>query len=329
MDDAEEYCRKNAINSFAFIKENSITSTSQIFTTNTNFNINQETANSVNDYTSPVSASNQSFVKIRSLIEKGYKFIEKKFNLHEFLLNANSLMVYLNSFSNVNSKFLPNSSPVIQSQNMLIASSSTSSLSNSFNSSSTLSNLNNSSFNQSSNNNNNNNTYCEFLNILLNSNMQSITPSVMNTPTSSNVSTIMTSSGNFASQLNVTFLLESHKQQSTSGPNRKKVESQIIGKLNHVFSLFSSRTRIELILIETTDNVLQILANGLHLEMEENFFNLNWAQCLDKLNNSKYKKQLYNYRLDEIIYEYRYIKKSKVFILYSLKSENFKLLVAP
>ena len=36
-----------------------------------------------------------------------------------------------------------------------------------------------------------------------------------------------------------------------------------------------------------------------------------------------------NFKLDEILRELRYFKKSKVFILYSLKSEQYKLLVAP
>jgi hypothetical protein len=62
--------------------------------------------------------------------------------------------------------------------------------------------------------------------------------------------------------------------------------------------------------------------------MEDQFFYMNWNQCLEKIGNTKYKKQLCNFRLDEILYDYRYSKKSKVFILYSLKSGGFKLLVA-
>ena len=132
------------------------------------------------------------------------------------------------------------------------------------------------------------------------------------------------------SQLNVTLLLEpSNKQQSSSSSNRKKLESQIVSKISHVFALFNTRVRIELIVIETPDNVIQSLANGLHLEMDEQYFNANWISCLEKLNNPKYKKQLCNFKLDEVIHDLRYIKKSKVFILYSLKSDQFKLLVAP
>ena len=62
-------------------------------------------------------------------------------------------------------------------------------------------------------------------------------------------------------------------------------------------------------------------------EMEEQYFNANWAHFLEKLNNVKSKKQLSNFKLDELIHDLRYVKKSKVFVFYSLKSDQFKLLV--
>jgi serine/threonine protein kinase len=125
------------------------------------------------------------------------------------------------------------------------------------------------------------------------------------------------------SQLNITLLLDA------TNVNRRRIEAQITSKLTSVLSLFSTRTRIEIIAMEMPDNVIQALANFLHLDMEESAFNSNWAHSIERMN-AKYRRQLSNVlRLDEIIHELRYIKKSKVFILYSCKTEQFKLLVAP
>jgi len=132
------------------------------------------------------------------------------------------------------------------------------------------------------------------------------------------------------SLVNITILTEPYnRQQGNIGSNRKKLEAQIVAKISHLFALFSSRTRIEVIAIDTPDNVIQCLANCLHLEMDETYFNGNWTQFLDKLNNIKFRKQLCNFRLSELIHDLRYGKKSKVFIFYSLKSDQFKLIVAP
>lgn len=132
-------------------------------------------------------------------------------------------------------------------------------------------------------------------------------------------------------QLNITILVDATcRQQSIErGSSRKKLESQIMTKVNHVITLFNSKTRIELIALEVPDNVINCLANGLRLDMDEQHLSSNWAQCLEKLNSAKNKKQLCNYKLDEIIRELRYNKKSKVFILYNLKSDQYKLLVIP
>ncbi len=137
-------------------------------------------------------------------------------------------------------------------------------------------------------------------------------------------------SSNVMSQLNITLLTEPYsRQQPNIGSNRKKLEIQIATKISQAVSLFNARTRIELIAIDTPDNVIQTLANYLHLEMEEQCFNANWLLFLEKLENTRFKKQLCNFRLNELIRDLRYVKKSKVFVFYSLRSEQFKLLVAP
>lgn len=132
-------------------------------------------------------------------------------------------------------------------------------------------------------------------------------------------------------QINITILTESSSRQQSSerGISRKKLESQLLTKINHVFNLFNNKTRIELIAMEVQDNVIHCLANGLRLEMDEHQFNSNWSQCLEKLNSVKNKKQLVNFKLDEILHEMRYVKKSKVFVLYSLKSDQYRLMVLP
>ena len=147
-----------------------------------------------------------------------------------------------------------------------------------------------------------------------------------------NCSTPTFNNSSNTSQINTTLLVETSSRQQSSergGSTRKKLESQILSKMSHIFSLFSSKTRIELIALEVQDNVIQCLANGLRLDMDEQYFHSNWLHCLDKLNNPKSKKQLCNHKLDEIIHELRYVKKSKVFILYSLKSDQYKIIVVP
>jgi hypothetical protein len=113
------------------------------------------------------------------------------------------------------------------------------------------------------------------------------------------------------------------------GPTRKNLEARLITKINHVLTLFNSKTRVELIAMEVQDNVINCLANGLRLDMDEKHFSSNWSQCLENLNNIKSKKQLSNFRLDEMLRDFRYVKKSKVFVFYNLKSDQYKLLVIP
>ena len=132
-------------------------------------------------------------------------------------------------------------------------------------------------------------------------------------------------------QINITILTEtSSRQQSSernSGSSRKKLEAQLLTKINHILAIFHAKTRIELIAMEVPDNVIHCLAQGLGLDMEENHFNSNWSQCLERLNSVKNKKQFVNFKLDEILCEMRYARKSKVFILYSLKSDQYRLIV--
>lgn len=273
----------------------------------------------MNDADSSSSSKNEenfSFVRIKAFADKTAKFIEKKFSLSEFLANTNMLINNMSTYSSLNSNYAFSYSTSSSSTHLSALNSSSSSTS--LNSANTNNQLSNSS-------------YVELIVAAFNQTTASSLPYTTSPAISSSIISNSSSSTSVMSQLNVTMLLEpSNKQQSSgSSSSRKKLESQIVSKISHVFALFNTRVRIELIVIETPDNVIQALANGLHLEMEEQCFNANWASCLEKINNPKYKKQLCNFKLDEILHDLRYAKKSKVFILYSLKSDQFKLLVAP
>jgi hypothetical protein len=355
MDDADEYCKKHSISSYVYVKTNSSLYASQIFTTYANSaynnssdqnNCNKNNQSSMDTLDGASSSSNGNlssngnstsnstnfgFIKIKSMVEKSRKFLEKKFNLQEFLANTNIVINNLSSSFNsinfnpvqqnifFNNNFSTNAqnTPVLQSGSYINSASGT-------------------SLNIMTTTNNQSNSLSSYLDFI-DSRINSVAPSSISfastpiaTQNSNAPSSTTSTSHNVMSQLNITLLLEpSSKPQSIAGSTRKKLESQVVSKISHVLALFNTRIRIELIVIETPDNVIQALANGLHLEMDEQTFNSNWAQCMEKINNLKYKKQLTNFKLDEIIRESRYFKKSKVFILYSLKSEQFKLLVAP
>jgi translation initiation factor 2-alpha kinase 4 len=398
MDEIDEYCKKHSISSYAYIKTSSAAYSSQIFTTFDNSNstlngpasssssssycstldtarsITNDTTSSANNNSSSSSSnnSNYSFIKIKSMVEKSSKYLEKKFNLSEFLSNTNLVINNLTSsfnsinfnpttqnalFNNNNNNNMSNTTPILQQSSLSPAVNAGSGAAaaagggGNSSSSSVGTNLNSLNFNNQSNFI----SYLDFIDSRLNSVNSSndristpISNGLQNLSGAGNSQNTMNSNSstflnNITNQLNITLLLEpssssssssskqqqQQQQQSVASSTRKKLESQVVSKIGHVFGLFNARIRIELIVIETPDMVLQALANGLHLEMDEQHFNSNWVQCLDKLNNVKYKRQLGNFKLDEIIRELRYAKKSKVFILFSLKSEQFKLLVAP
>lgn len=135
------------------------------------------------------------------------------------------------------------------------------------------------------------------------------------------------------SHVNIIILNEARQQtgsgSSNNNPaNRRKIELNILTKLKPVLSIFSSRTKIEILAMDINDHVLQILANGLHLEAPETQFNANWNQCIEKIGQNKQSRQLTNLGLKTVIHDLRYVHMFSVFILYNLKSEQFRLLVA-
>lgn len=160
--------------------------------------------------------------------------------------------------------------------------------------------------------------------VLLETSTRSSTPATSSGSTSSSqLSSSLTNSNSSLNNLNLS--------SRNSNANFKKIESQIITRLMHVLQLFSTRTRIEVIAIEINDSVLQLLANSIHLESDEAHFDLNWKEFLDKLDklNSRCRRQIINFKLEELIRDLRYKVRSKVFIIYSIKSEQYKIFVAP
>jgi len=354
--------------------------TSQLFSSLSHSNLTDSSLSSSSSNDTINSSSHSNLIRIRSIIEKGIKFVEKKFNLHDFLVNSNTIINNMSTFNSIHSNSLNNSgfyflnhtnfsTPTSQySTNMPNTCQSSSSLSNNnnnnnnFGSSSSL----NSNISSQHTNSNTSNTYIDYLSAIISNSLFSPINSgsplsnsslilsnnssnnninntnITNSNSLSSISGSVSGSGgggcgggninssNVMSQLNITLLTEPYsRQQPNIGSNRKKLEIQIATKISQAVSLFNARTRIELIAIDTPDNVIQTLANYLHLEMEEQCFNANWLLFLEKLENTRFKKQLCNFRLNELIRDLRYVKKSKVFVFYSLRSEQFKLLVAP
>lgn len=117
-------------------------------------------------------------------------------------------------------------------------------------------------------------------------------------------------------------------QPGLSLPYRKRIETQIIAKCNNVFPIFNSRTRIEIIVIDLPDNVPGVLASTLRLDQDEQAFQNSWNQCLEQIGNLKHRRLLGNYNLDQTIRDLRFAKRSKVFILFNMRNDQFKLLVA-
>lgn len=348
VDDVDEYCKKHNINSYVYLNDSSTMFTSKILSANfAHLNSDSDNNNGNNTSTSSSSLSSitagQSLLKIRSLIDKGYKFLEKKFNLNDFLISSNNLINNMATYSSVSCNFLAGQNWPFQLTNPASSVSSTmSSTSSNFGSNHSLASTGSSvaptNLNMNNNSNQTSQMYAEFitnfLNISQNSSMASTTNSHYSPSTPSTLGALSVTSSsstlNFMSQMNITTLLDtSVKSQIMNMSNKKKLESVVVSKISHIFSLFSSRTRIEIIVLELPDIVLQTLANSLHLEMDEQYFSANWNQCLEQITNLKHRKQLCNLRLDETLKELRYVKRSKVFILYNSKSEQFKLLVAP
>jgi hypothetical protein len=161
--------------------------------------------------------------------------------------------------------------------------------------------------------------------VILETNSRSSTPGGASS-NSSNSNTM--SSGSLTSSNSSLNNLSVNSRNSNTSLNYKKIESQTVTRLAHILQLFSNRTRIEVIAIEIIDSVLQQLANSIHFDCDEQHFALNWKDFLDKLN-PKCRKQIINFKLEEILRDLRYKARSKVFVIYSLKSEQYKIFVAP
>ena len=313
----DDYCKKNCLSSYVFLDEGSTSGATQAFIQGSKSN-GSESSNSImtvsstnslqtNGLNGSTNGSNcQGVVRFRSMIDRGVRFVEKRFSLNDFLVATSYIIDKMPSLSPLNSINFP-----LPPNSFILPAQSPGNVANP-----------NTQFGN----------YTEVVNFCI----EKFPPpnNISHACTASNVTaspapSSSTGTGIF-SQLNMTILQETTSRSRAA--NKSKLESQITSKINHVISLFNSRVRIELIAIDTPDNVIQCLASNLHLESDETSFNSNWTQCLEKLNNIKLKKQLISFRLDEVLKGLRYGRdgpRSKVFILYSLKTDQFRLLVLP
>ena len=314
----ENYCKKQCVSTCVFLSEGSTIGAGQAFnggqggssvgsSVSGNGISSGEISGSLVSTASSNNLNNNSnsiYVKVRCL-EKGVRVAEKKFSLNDFLLSTNWIIENFplpNPFNSLvpnNFPFHTNNPTTTTGQNQV-------------------------------NLTNNLTNYAEAINYCVtNYPPKNTVHSGSTSNTGSNSSQSSSKSTNAFSQLNITILHENSGKQQQQTANRKKYEAQILPKIGQVLSLFSSRTRVELIGIDSPDNVIQCLASGLHLEADEASFSSNWTQCLEKLSNTRFKKQLISFKLDEVIRELRYVECSKVFIFYSLKTNQFKLIVIP
>ncbi len=143
------------------------------------------------------------------------------------------------------------------------------------------------------------------------------------------VSIVILSDQSFQTQSAINLSLAStSSNNSPINVTRKKTEAHILQRIQSTLQLFSTKARIELIAIDLQELIVHTLANNLRLDLDEQIFSSSWLACMDKLN-FKLRKQLVVYKLDELLYDLRFVKRSKVFVFYSLKTEAFRVIVAP
>ena len=105
----DEYCKKHCINSYVYINDYSVFHTSQIFASNCSIQKNQVSNQEKVKFSVQESSDSmdyQSFVKIRSPIDKGFRFTEKKFRLTDFLSNSNQIINNMSTYNTISSNYL-------------------------------------------------------------------------------------------------------------------------------------------------------------------------------------------------------------------------------
>lgn len=302
-DEMDSYCKNHSISSYVYINDDGYSSiTHKLFL---NYLQPQRQPSRSNEILAS-SSHNKTCLKIRSINDK-LKFNEKSFSLNEFLFNLNQIIQN-------HKTFLLNFNPQVP-LTPLKTISSTNSISPTTNNTTVTTSL---------------DSICSTILSYSPNQTQSTQLPIINNTNQSSL--------NNWSQLNITILQDSQRQQSTSisnnvgssggGSSSNANINRIIARLTHLFSIFSSRTRIEIIVIDSPDLVIQTLGTYINIDCDEKTLHQYFTKCYDKLIK-KYEKQLINYRLEDILKDLRFIKKSKVFILCSLNGEYYKLLVAP
>ena len=340
--DMDSFCKRNSILNYIYLNNSDSQAISEIAT------IFQKYQQSNNESESKVSFSlntsndgdkdfniNNIELVIRSFgnAKGAAKYTDKKYNLNDFLFNFNKLLA--DNYTSFNAL------STIITTNLSIASSSSASGQAASNLTTLqiiqqyldlILNLTNTSIpiglsyypqQQNSSLQQQTQTILSQTNItILFENSRSSTPVALSSLASSSGMSASSLAGSSSSLNNINF------NSRNSNLTLKKLESQIINRLMHILQLFSTRTRIEVIAVEIIDLILQQLANSVHLDCDEQHFDLQWKDFIDKLN-PRSRKLITSLRLEEVLRDLRFRARSKIFIIYSLKSEHFKVFVVP
>lgn len=113
VEEMDDYCKKHCINSFAFINDNSVFNTAQVFSTNNSNDKAAQQSSSVKfsvpqerNSSTTLIANSPTYVKIRSSTDRGYRSLEKKLLLNDFLSNSNQIINNMASLNPVTSSYL-------------------------------------------------------------------------------------------------------------------------------------------------------------------------------------------------------------------------------
>ncbi|CAF0782618.1 unnamed protein product [Didymodactylos carnosus] len=149
--------------------------------------------------------------------------------------------------------------------------------------------------------------------------LQSVTGSLKNVPPLSSLFVQNEQQANGA-QINIMLYYE----QNPKLINKKKIENQVQYKLSHILPLFTSKSRIEVFVFDLTDVVLMTFITTLNIEDETSY-----SQSLRLLIEKLPKLGEMLTRFGEQLKELRFGRtKSKLFVISSVKSDFYRLMVA-
>ncbi|CAF2775368.1 unnamed protein product [Rotaria sp. Silwood2] len=144
--------------------------------------------------------------------------------------------------------------------------------------------------------------------------------SIKNTPssTSLNPNNEPISAG---AQLNIYLYLIEPMNKSIP---KKKIENQVQYKLSTISSLFTSKSRIEVFVFDISDLILTIIISTLLIE-DEASYNISLRATIEKVP-PRFHDTIY--RFSDQLKELRFIKKAKLFVIASYKTDFYRFMAA-